>query len=61
MVIILVTTHLLKMILGQDCNDTDNDMMDGLPTASSNNANDASRLDFSMTVQLKSLENLLML
>ena len=34
------------------CN-TDNDMMDGLPTASSNSVNDASRLDFSMAVQLK--------
>ena len=34
------------------CN-TDNDMMDGLPTASSNSANDTSRLDFSMAVQLK--------
>jgi len=34
------------------CN-TDNDMMDGLPTASSNSANDASRLDFSEAVQLK--------
>ena len=38
---------------GQAHYNTDNEMMDGLPTASSNSANDASRLDFSLAAQLK--------
>ena len=49
---ILVTTHLLKITLGKPHCNTDL-MMDGLPSAPSNNANDASRLDLSVAVQLK--------